>query len=62
MHNKRAVSLSGRPKRVLSGRGKMNSGVVDKFGKKILLAEDHPDVRAMVALALKHAGHVVTLG
>ncbi len=40
----------------------MNSGVVDKSGKKILPAEDDPDVRAMLALALKHAGHVVTLG
>ena len=39
----------------------MNSGVVDKSGKKILLAEDDPDVRAVLALALRHASHVVTL-
>lgn len=39
----------------------MNNETTGKSGKKILLAEDDPDVREMLAFALRHAGHVVTL-
>ena len=39
----------------------MNNETAGKSGKKILLAEDDPDVREMLAFALRHAGHVVTL-
>ncbi len=39
----------------------MDTESIGKSGKKILLAEDGPDVRAVLAFALRHAGHVVTL-